>query len=159
MSFDWEGIEAVRVACSATAKRGLTTFCFVTLFSCLAGCNGGGAPNLTSQDVAEARVLSKTLSADELSVVKDSVAKILAAQGGLTLNNVSAVLLAGKPGTHVCGYAKPSSASGAAGEQPFYVELRQDKTSGAIVAHRGQVGSDPAKLAKVKFVCRHTGGQ
>ena len=56
-------------------------------------------------------------------------------------------------GTHVCGhvtYVDPATSKSV--EQPYYVELRV--TNGVPNAERGQVGGDPAKLAKVKFLCR-----
>ena len=62
----------------------------------------------------------------------------------------------GKPGEglHVCGhvsYKDPVASKPV--EQPFYVELRE--SNGRPNAERGQVGGDPAKLAKVRFLCRN----
>jgi hypothetical protein len=51
------------------------------------------------------------------------------------------------------GYLDPATAKTV--EQPYYVELRE--TNGRPAAERGQVGGDPAKLAKVRFMCRKHG--
>ena len=56
-------------------------------------------------------------------------------------------------GIHVCGYVRYlDSDNRNALEQPYYVELRD--VNGKPNAERGQVGGDPAKLAKVRFMCR-----
>ena len=70
------------------------------------------------------------------------------------LSAVTATRHPGKPGVHVCGFVSKKDASGKDGpDLPFYIELRE--ADGKPVTERGQVGSDPSKLSKVNFVCRH----
>lgn len=53
----------------------------------------------------------------------------------------------------VCGYVRYLDNNNRnTVEQPYYVELRD--VNGKPNAERGQIGGDPAKLAKVRFMCR-----
>lgn len=93
------------------------------------------------------------LTPEQTTLYQSSLKQILTNPQTATFSNVKALKFTGEPGTHICGYVKTKTEIAEAAEQEFYIELRllneQD------IVQRGQVGSDPAKLAKVKFVCRH----
>ncbi len=75
-------------------------------------------------------------------------------QDGVTISAVTATRTAEKPGLQVCGYVATPAANGKPGNDlPFYIELLEK--DGQPVADRGQVGSDPSRLSKVTFMCRH----
>jgi hypothetical protein len=118
----------------------------------LGGCTGGGnRPASTSQE-GVARV---ALTQAQNKVVEDGVRKMVE-NSDAQLKAVTATRNASLPGVHVCGYVMSKDAGGKDGpDLPFYVELRE--AEGKPVAERGQVGTDPSKRSKIKFVCRQNG--
>lgn len=92
------------------------------------------------------------LTSAQSQLVEDGVKQMVENQGA-QLSAVSAITIAQQPGVHVCGYVKTRDAAGKEGpDLLFYVELRE--VDGKPVTERGQVGSDPSKISKIKFVCR-----
>ncbi len=124
----------------------------------LLGCSGQTGGVGLSEPAASGGAQAIKLTESQTSIVHDGVRKMIANPGTAQFKPAQAVTLQGKPGIHVCGYVshKPQESSALA-ELPFYVELREE--NGQTLAHRGQVGLDEAKRAKVKFVCRHSGVQ
>lgn len=105
--------------------------------------------------VAQSGVSRITLTSAQSKLVDDGVKQMVENQGA-QLSAVSAISIAQQPGVHVCGYVKTQDAAGKEGpDLPFYVELRE--LNGKSVTERGQVGSDPSKTSKIKFVCRRHG--
>lgn len=97
------------------------------------------------------------LSAEQTSLYQKGLKEILPVNRPAKFNAVKTIKFSNQPGLHICGFVAFKPASGEPIEQPFYVELREQQEDGVKknVIHRGQIGSDPAKLSKVKFVCRH----
>ncbi len=83
-------------------------------------------------------------------VVEASVKKMLPSDAAnLQFVGVTARRFDDSDGLHVCGYV---SGKGLDGQLRFYIELSEDGNKPK--ARRGQVGTDEATLAKVRFVCR-----
>lgn len=96
------------------------------------------------------------LTAAQSQVVESGVKKMVANPQGAALKSVTAVTVDQLPGIHVCGHVSAKGVDGKQGpDLPFYLELRE--ADGKPVAERGQVGSDPSRLSKVKFMCRRNG--
>ena len=115
----------------------------------LAACAGGNRP---APDEAQG-VQRMTLTPAQSRLVESGVRQMVESQTA-RLSAVTATRLADKPGVHVCGFVSKTLADGKPGpDQPFYVELRD--VDGKPATERGQVGSDPSRLSKVNFVCRH----
>ena len=120
--------------------------------SCAVAACGATAPATTSSALAPADEVAAVgpLTASQSALVKDAIQKMVERPDTVRLSAVTAKTLPGKEGLHVCGYV---AGGGLSNETPFYVELRDE--AGQWKSHRGQVGADPAKRAKVRFVCRH----
>ena len=84
---------------------------------------------------------------------QEAVQSILPAKSPVKYTSVKTLKFEIQKGYHTCGYATYKNEAGENSETPFYVELR--KTDEKYAVHRGQVGTDDGKKAKVKFVCRH----
>ncbi|MGH1406747.1 MAG: hypothetical protein ACRBBJ_09355 [Rhodomicrobiaceae bacterium] len=84
---------------------------------------------------------------------QEAVQSILPNKSSVKYTSVKTLKFETQDGYHTCGYAIYKNEAGQNSETPFYVELR--KTDEKYGAHRGQVGTDDGKKAKVKFVCRH----
>lgn len=119
----------------------------------LAGC--GAAPPGQSPAAISALLAGDevALNAAQAKVVEDGVRSMIGNPSAASFEGVAARKLDGKQGVHVCGYV---TAAGLSVQTRFYVELRNE--AGVPVAQRGQVGTDDAKLAKVRFVCRKHDG-
>lgn len=118
----------------------------------LAACASGGARPAPTQYAGVTRV---ALTPAQSKVVEDGVREMVE-NTGAQLKAVTSTRIASLPGVHVCGYVMSKEAGGKDGpDLPFYVELRD--VEGKPVAERGQVGSDPSKRSKIKFVCRRNG--
>lgn len=123
---------------------------FAMLLPALIGCAGG---NSRPEPGLAAGAQKITLTPEQALLV-DSGVKQMAGSQHAQLSAVTAIRLANKPGIHVCGFVSKKQPNGKDGPNlPFYVELREP--GGKPVTERGQVGSDPSKLSKVNFVCRH----
>lgn len=113
------------------------------------GCAGGGSRPATNPQTGVTRI---ALNEAQNKVVEDGVRQMVA-NAGARLKAVTSTRIPEQPGIHVCGYVMSKDANGKDGpDLPFYVELRE--AEGKSVAERGQVGTDPSKLSKIKFVCR-----
>ena len=118
----------------------------------LTGCASGGSP--ASSEFTGVKPVALTTAQSQ--VVEDGVKQMVLNPGSAELSAVSATTVAQQPGVHVCGFVKTKDATGKEGaDLPFYVELRE--LDGKPVTERGQVGSDPSKISKIKFVCRRNG--
>lgn len=93
------------------------------------------------------------LTEGQEKLYQEAVQTILPAKTPVKFLSVKTLKFATEEGYHTCGYANYKNEAGQNSETPFYVELR--KTEGKYAVHRGQVGTDDGKKAKVKFVCRH----
>ena len=126
---------------------GVTIVAAVTLS--LAACAGGNRP---APDDATG-IQRVTLTPAQSQLVESGVRQMVESQTA-KLSAVTATRLSDKPGVHVCGFVSKNQSDGKPGpDQPFYVELRE--VDGKPATERGQVGSDPSRLSKVNFVCRH----
>ena len=115
----------------------------------LASCAGGNRP---APDEAQG-VQRVTLTPAQSRLVESGVRQMVESRTA-RLSAVTATRLPDKPGVHVCGFVSKNQPDGKSGpDQPFYVELRD--VDGKPATERGQVGSDPSRLSKVNFVCRH----
>lgn len=126
----------------------------VVLLSWLQGCSADQATPLTNADNA-AKTGQQTIALNpaQTELYQSSLKQILPNPATARFTGVKALKFADQSGIHICGYVKNNNENGEAAETPFYIELRMENDQDIV--HRGQVGSDPAKLAKVKFVCRH----
>ncbi len=147
---------AVEIRASAAELTSMTRHPHIVILTvaalALGGCAGGGNHAGPASQEGIARV---ALSPAQNKVVEDGVRKMVE-NAAAQLKAVTATRIAAQPGVHVCGYVMSKDASGKEGpDLPFYVELRE--AEGKPVAERGQVGTDPSKLSKIKFVCRKNG--
>ena len=118
----------------------------------LCACTSGGNRPAANTQTGITRV---ALTQAQNQVVVDGVRQMVE-DTGAQLKAVSSTRIPEQPGVHVCGYVMSKDASGKDGpDLPFYIELRE--AEGKPVAERGQVGTDPSKLSKIKFVCRWNG--
>lgn len=145
--------------CRAPLSR-LVMLCILSLN--LAACsNSEKAPALVgTTEKAEPAVMEGDvidLSNAEIELYQNNLKTLITpppvAGQPVTFLAVKAMKFETEPGHHICGYMKYQDSSGSWQEPPFYVELRNDE-AGAPTLHRGQLGSDDGKIAKVKFVCR-----
>ena len=118
----------------------------------LTACATGNRP----APAAQSGVSHVTLTSEQSQVVEGGVRQMVEYPGSAQLSAVSAITITRQPGVHVCGYVKTKDAAGKEGpDLPFYVEMLE--VAGKPEATRGQVGSDPSKAAKIKFMCRRNG--
>ncbi len=110
----------------------------------ISGC-GGGAP---MRGFAVASSASPAGVGETERAVVQSAARQMTGAGDARVHGLSARISSGEEGLDVCGYVDTPSDNGL----PLYVELRE--TEGTVTAQRGQIGATPAKLAKVRFMCR-----
>lgn len=121
------------------------------MLTVLSACSGANRP----APVSESGARRIALTSPQSKLVEDGVRQMIE-NPGAQLSAVTAISIAQQPGVHVCGYVKSTDAAGKEGSDlPFYIELRE--ADGKPVAERGQVGSDPSKISKIKFVCRRNG--
>lgn len=93
------------------------------------------------------------LTAGQEGLYQEAVQSILPTKSAVKFTSVKTLKFETQEGYHTCGYAKYKNETGQTSETPFYVELR--KANEKYGVHRGQVGTDDGKKAKVKFVCRN----
>lgn len=118
----------------------------------LTACATGNRPALAAQT----GVTRITLTSEQSQALESGVRQMVDNPGAARLSAVSAITIAQQAGVHVCGYVKTKDAAGKEGpDLPFYVEMLE--VEGKPVAERGQVGSDPSRAAKIKFMCRRNG--
>lgn len=118
----------------------------------VSACASGNRPATTNEE----GIQHVTLTPAQMQVIESGVRTMVERESGMKIGSVTATRQAGKPGVHVCGYVTPPATDGKpAPTMPFYIELQEKE--GKPVAERGQVGSDPSRLGKVNFVCRHNG--
>lgn len=134
--------------------------CFVIAFGgacALLGCSpNSGVTALNSTPGNSAGAAARTLSAAQIAATQAGVQKMVPNAATAKFSNHAARIIANKPGIHVCGYVNYLDSDNLKTvEQPYYVELRE--VNGQPSAERGQVGGDPGKLAKVRFLCREHG--
>ncbi|MGH1349533.1 MAG: hypothetical protein ACRBBN_01810 [Methyloligellaceae bacterium] len=118
-----------------------------TLIALLTGCNARILPPSASVGKKDAA----KLSSGQEKAVKEGVQQVLASS--VKLGPYRVKKHPGEAGLHVCGHASTKSSS--ASEYPYYMELIEQSNPPAL--KRGQVGTDSASLAKVKFMCRRHG--
>jgi len=122
----------------------------VAMLLTLVGCAGGGNRPASS---TTSNVQHVTLTPAQALLIDSGVKQMVGSQNA-QLSAVKATRLPNKTGVHVCGFVSKKQPNGKDGPSlPFYIELRE--ADGKPVTERGQVGSDPSKLSKVNFVCRH----
>lgn len=130
------GVVVMLSACQSGGEAGLQ------------GLQGGMQKSLDGAQKAGAY----QLSAEQVALYQAGVKEILPAPETASFQGVRALEYGTPKGVHICGYVGYSAPQKVRQEVPFYVELRQE--DGKPLVHRGQVGTDEAKRAKVKFVCR-----
>ncbi len=128
----------------------IVTAAALLLTACATGNRPAPAPS------AQSGVTRVTLTSEQSQALESGVRQMVDNPGTAQLSAVSAITIAQKSGVHVCGYVKTKDAAGKEGpDLPFYVEMLE--VEGKPVAERGQVGSDPSRAAKIKFMCRRNG--
>ncbi len=131
---------------------GLLTAAAMALLVSACASGGNRSSATATQHIGVTRV---TLTQAQNQVIEEGVRQMVE-NTGAQLKAITATRIAEQPGVHVCGYVTKKGANGKDGpDVPFYVELRE--AEGKPVAERGQVGTDPSKLSKIKFVCRRNG--
>lgn len=120
------------------------------LSACLSGKETGGLIKSTTPN-EKTRLIILTVGQEGL--YQEAVQSILPTKSPAKFLTVKTLKFHDQEGLHTCGYANYKTEAGQNSETPFYVELR--KTTEKYGVHRGQVGTDDEKKAKVKFVCRH----
>lgn len=129
---------------------GILTAAAIALLLC--ACASGGNRPVASMQTGVTRV---ALTQAQNKIIEDGVRQMVQDKGA-QLKAVTSTRIPEQPGVHVCGYVMSKNANGKDGpDVPFYVELRE--AEGKPVAERGQVGTDPSKLSKIRFVCRRNG--
>lgn len=124
----------------------------VTLASCASGNRSGTAARETVRDGLQ----KVSLTPQQTQALRDGLKQMVEAKGDVKVSAVTATRQPEKPGVHVCGFvAKPGAGDNRGEDMPFYVELRE--ADGKPVAERGQVGNDPSRLSKVRYMCRLNG--
>ncbi len=122
----------------------------------LAGCSSGQDASLLGQSpIGEGGAKTVSLSAAQVKLYQNGLMEIVPNRQTADYKSVTALEFTGKPGVHICGYVTFEDEGGKRSEKRFYVELRRQEGSDDYALHRGQLGTDAAKLSKVKFVCRH----
>ncbi len=116
------------------------------LLTLMVGCN---AHVLPTPSISKKRGIQLT-DKQELAV-QDGVQQVLSSK--VSLGPYRVKKLADESGLHVCGHASKNNSSGH--EYPYYMELFDETNPPTL--KRGQVGTDSASLAKVKFMCRRHG--
>ena len=120
----------------------------------LSACLSGKEKEITlGNTVADNKTQLIILTEGQEKLYQEAVQSILPAKTPIKFLSVKTLKFATEEGYHTCGYANYKNEAGQNSETAFYVELR--KTEGKYAVHRGQVGTDDGKKAKVKFVCRH----
>ncbi len=115
----------------------------------LAACTNTKLPLLGASTKPDTVRLSK----EQVGAVQDGVRRMIPNPDSAKFLGDTARKAKEGPGIDVCGHVDYLDSDGKTRvEQPYYVELR--KTNGQPNAERGQVGGDPSKLAKVRFLCR-----
>ena len=96
---------------------------------------------------------SVSLSKDQIGAVHAGVRRMVPNPDSASFSSDIGRMAKQGSGIDVCGHVRYLDTDGQTKvEQPYYVELRE--TNGQPNAERGQVGGDPSKLAKVRFLCR-----
>jgi hypothetical protein len=120
-----------------------------TMALLIGACASGGNRSVANTQTSVTRV---ALTQAQNKIIEDGVRQMVS-NNAAQLKAITATRIPEQPGIHVCGYVMKKDANGKDGpDVPFYVELRE--AEGKPVAERGQVGTDPSKLSKIKFVCR-----
>lgn len=137
-------------------KLALLTFLVFTL----TGCSSGESPTLIGKTSAEkAGQQQVTLTQEQVTLYQTGLGELIKSispkDSAPDFISVKTLKFTNQPGQHICGYARYKDQQAKRLETPFYVELREEE--GKPTLHRGQLGSDEAKLSKVKFVCRYHG--
>lgn len=128
--------------------------CLIALLLPLSACLSGKNTGVTiSGTVPENETQLIILTEGQERLYQDAVQSILPTKSAVKYTSVKTLKFETENGYHTCGYATYKNEAGQNSETPFYVELR--KTDEKYGVHRGQVGTDDGKKAKVKFVCRH----
>jgi hypothetical protein len=131
--------------------KNLAVLCIILpLSACLSGKETGVQINNT---IANDKTQFIILTEGQERLYQDAVQSILPTKSPVKYTSVKTLKFETQDGYHTCGYATYKNEAGQNSETPFYVELR--KTDEKYGVHRGQVGTDDGKKAKVKFVCRH----
>ena len=120
----------------------------------LSACLSGKEKDVTvGNSIPESKTRLLILTEGQEKLYQDAVQSILPAKAPVKFLSVKTLKFETEEGYHTCGYVNYKNEAGQNTEVPFYVELR--KTEKEYVVHRGQVGTNDGKKAKVKFVCRH----
>lgn len=126
------------------------------LAALLAACASGNRAGAPARDAMPEGVQKISLTPQQSQAVRNGVKQMMEAKGELKISAITATRQPEKPGVHVCGFVAEPGPGGKQGEdKPFYIELRE--ADGKPVAERGQVGNDPSRLSKVRFMCRLNG--
>lgn len=121
----------------------------LTLAIVLGACTNTKAPAFGTGQSPNAIVLSK----EQISATHDGVRRMIPNPDSASFTGDIARPAKDGPSIDVCGHVRYLDDDGKTKvEQPYYVELRE--ANGQPNAERGQVGGDPSKLAKVRFLCR-----
>lgn len=123
---------------------------FFTLSACSSDNNIAG---VTTKAPESTNFKMLQLQPDQIKLYQDGIKTLIPNPDSANFKIVKALKYTAKEGLHICGYAITVNLKNNPVEIPFYVELLQEAET--TVVHRGQVGTDEAKLSKVKFVCRH----
>ncbi len=127
--------------------------CLFVLLMPLSACLSGKKTEMEVSNKVPDKTQVIILTAGQESLYQEAVKSILPAKAAVKYSSVKTLKFETQEGYHTCGYAIYKNEAGQANETPFYVELRKIDEKYAV--HRGQVGTDDGKKAKVKFVCRH----
>ena len=131
--------------------KNLAALCIIIpLSACL---SGKQTDVQLSNRVPKEKIKLIFLTGDQERIYQEAVQSILPTKAPVKYVRVKTLKYDDQEGYHTCGYVNYKNEAGQNSETSFYVELR--KADGKTLVHRGQVGTDDGKKAKVKFVCRH----
>lgn len=119
----------------------------------LVGCTNEQGLSLIGGEDADQGNKVITLTEEQTMTYQNGVRAAIPNPDSANFLSVKAMELKGQPGLHICGDVRYDDAAATPTEAPFYAELREEE--GKPKLHRGQVGEDEAKRAKVDFVCRN----
>lgn len=99
---------------------------------------------------------SLQLGPAQRQIVEKGVRQIIHDSGAAKIKTMKAAAAKAPGHANVCGYVSYAAAGGGGSvEQQYFIELGPE--AGVETALRGQVASNPAKRAKVEFICRRAG--
>lgn len=95
------------------------------------------------------------LNKAQLNAVQSATRQIIPNPDSAKFSSAKAINLAGEQSLHVCGHVRFRQNGSYGKDLPYYMELKDGSSKPEV--KRGQVGDNPSRLSKVRFMCRRHG--